>query len=111
MATNSTPSSRSVIPKVSRPTPVWLSCPTSPRSTPSRIIASDFSTEPEAMATEATSPSTISEKYSCGPKLSATAASTGANSAMISAATVPAKKDPSAATASAVPARPCRASR
>jgi hypothetical protein len=51
----------------------------------------------------------MSEKYSAGPKVNATSASGGANSAMIKVATVPAKKDPMAAMASARPALPCRA--
>ena len=109
MATNSSPSSSSLWPKVSRDAPVYMSCPTSPRMTPTTIIASALTTDPEAMATEATSPRSISEKYSAGPKLSATPDSSGPIVAMISVATEPAKNDPSAAVASALPACPCRA--
>ena len=68
-----------------------------------------LSSEPEARATEATRPSTISEKYSAGPNSSATLASGGANRARITVATVPAKNEPRAAVASAWPARPCLA--
>ena len=50
-----------------------------------------------------------SEKYSEGPNLSATSASGGAATAMISVATQPAKNEPIAAMASAGPARPWRA--
>ena len=68
-----------------------------------------LSSEPEASATEATRPSTMSEKYSAGPNSSATLAKGGANRARIRVATEPAKNEPSAAVASAWPARPCRA--
>ena len=83
--------------KVKRGVPVSTSVPTRPSSRPSTIIASAFSTEPWASATEQTRPSTISEKYSGGPNLSATPASGGANTAITTVATVPAKKEPSAA--------------
>ncbi len=65
--------------------------------------------EPCASTVAATRPNTISEKYSDGPNLSATSASGGAASAMINVDTQPAKNEPSAATASAGPARPWRA--
>jgi hypothetical protein len=52
----------------------------------------------------------MSEKYSAAPNFSATTVSSGANTATSTVATVPAKNDPSAATASAVPALPRRAS-
>jgi hypothetical protein len=68
-----------------------------------------LSSDPCASTIEAMSPSTISEKYSAGPNLRATWASVGANSAISAVATVPAKKEPSAAVASACPALPCRA--
>ena len=61
------------------------------------------------IAVAAIRPNTISEKYSDGPNFSATSASGGAATAMISVATQPAKNEPSAAMASAGPARPCRA--
>ena len=50
--------------------------------------------------------STISAKYSGGPKRSATSASQGANSVRRMVAMVPATKEPIAAVASAAPARP-----
>jgi hypothetical protein len=65
--------------------------------------------EPWACTVAATSPSTISEKYSAGPNLSATSASGGAATAMSSVATQPAKNEPMAQVASAGPARPWRA--
>ena len=65
-----------------------------------------LSSEPEASATEATRPRTMSEKYSAGPNSSATSAKGGANRARITVATEPAKNEPSAAVARAWPARP-----
>ena len=65
--------------------------------------------DPWASTTAETRPSTIREKYSAGPNLSATSASGGANIATIRVATQPAKNEPSAATVSAGPARPRRA--
>ena len=51
----------------------------------------------------------MSEKYSAGPNLSAISASGGANAAISIVANVPAMKEPSAATARALPALPWRA--
>ena len=73
------------------------------------IMPSACSSEPCASTIEATSPSTISEKYSAGPNFSATSASGGENSAISSVQTVPAKNDAIAAVASAFPACPWRA--
>ena len=72
-------------------------------------MAIALTSEPCASTVAPTRPSTISEKYSAGPNLSATSASGGANSAMSTVATVPAKNEPMAAIASAGPARPWRA--
>ena len=58
-----------------------------PSSSPSTIIASALRIEPCASAIEAIRPSTISEKYSGAPKLSAARASGGAATARISVAT------------------------
>ncbi len=65
--------------------------------------------EPCASTTAAISPSTISAKYSAGPNLNATSESGGANAAISTVATEPAKNEPIAAMASAGPARPLRA--
>ncbi len=73
------------------------------------IIATALITEPCASTTAAISPSTISEKYSGAPNDCPIRASGGANVAISAVATVPAKNEPSAATASAAPARPLRA--
>ena len=62
-----------------RGVPVSTSVPTRPSSRPSTIMVNALSSEPEASATEATRPSTMSEKYSAGPNSSATLAKGGAN--------------------------------
>ena len=70
-------------------------------------MPSACSSEPLASTMDATSPSTISEKYSAGPNFSATSASGGANSAISNVQMVPAKNELMAAVASARPAWPC----
>ena len=72
-------------------------------------MATAFITEPCASTTAATKPSTMRAKYSGAPNDCPTRASGGANMAMIAVETVPAKNEPSAAIASADPARPWRA--
>ena len=51
----------------------------------------------------------MSEKYSAGPKASASSVSGAAKAAITNVATVPAKNEPIAAMPSAMPALPCRA--
>ena len=97
------------MPNAKRGAPELTSVPTMPSSRPSTIIAIALSSEPCASTTAPIRPSTISEKYSAGPNLSASSDSGGANAATSSVATVPAKNEPSAAIASAAPARPWRA--
>ena len=65
-----------------------------------------FTTEPWARITAAISPNSISAKYSGERNFTANAASTGANAAMRMVPTQPAKREPTAAMASAAPARP-----
>ena len=89
--------------------PVSTSVPISPSSRPKKIMAKDLITEPRAITTAATRPSTISEKYSAGPNFCAMPASGGPAAAISSVPTHPARKEPSAAMASASPALPCRA--
>ena len=72
-------------------------------------IAIALMSEPCASTTAAIRPSTISEKYSVGPNLSATSASGGAKSAITIVATQPAKNEPIADMPSAGPALPWRA--
>ena len=105
----SIPSVNSVMPKVKRVPPVLPSVPTRPISRPRMIMAIALTTEPCASTTAAIRPSTISEKYSGAPNDWPTLASGGAKVAISRVATQPAKNEASAATASAAPARPCRA--
>src|SRR5207247_9201199 len=103
------PSESSDTPKLNRATPELTSVPTRPSSRPRITIAIALMSEPCASTVAAIRPSTISEKYSAGPNFSATSASGGANSAMITVDTQPAKNEPIAAMPSAGPARPWRA--
>ena len=103
------PSESSGIPKVKRNTPELTSVPTRPKSRPQITMAIALMSEPCASTVAAIRPNTMSEKYSEGPNLSATSASGGAATAMMTVATQPAKNEPIAAVASAGPARPCRA--
>ena len=89
--------------------PELTSVPTMPSSSPMHTIVSDLIMSPCASTAAATRPISISEKYSGAPNLRASSASGGPKSAMISVHTVPAKKEPTAAMASAGPARPWRA--
>ena len=73
------------------------------------IIAIAFKSDPWASTTAPIRPSTISEKYSAGPNLSANSDSGIATDAIRIVATVPAKKDASAEIVSAAPACPLRA--
>ncbi len=75
------PSVSSGTPNEKRAMPELTSVPTMPSSRPSTIIAIALTSEPLASTTAAIRPSTISEKYSAGPNLSATSASGGANAA------------------------------
>jgi hypothetical protein len=70
------------------------------------IIATAFTIEPCASTTAATSPNSISEKYSGERNRSGNCARIGANAAISTVPTQPAKNEPIAATASAAPARP-----
>jgi hypothetical protein len=106
---NPIPSASSMMPKVNRRTPELASVPTVPMSRPSKTIAMALRSDPWARTVAPTSPNTIREKYSAGPNFRATSASGGANMATATVPTHPAKNDPSAAVASAGPARPWRA--
>ena len=103
------PSDSSGMPNAKRCVPELTSVPTMPSSSPVMIIAIALTSEPLASTTAPMSPSTMSEKYSAGPNLSASSDSGMATLAISIVATVPAKNDPSAAMASAAPACPLRA--
>ena len=105
----SMPSERKFRPKVMRSWPVSRSVPTVESRMPSTIMAMARRIEPRASTTAKTRPMIISEKYSAGPKISASRVSGAPSAAMIRVATDPAKKEPIAAMPSATPARPWRA--
>ena len=94
-------------PKLKRAMPELTSVPTMPINSPRATIPSDFTMSPCASTAAVTRPISMSEKYSAAPNSSATSASGGPNSAIISVHTVPAKNEPMAAIARAGPARPC----
>lgn len=100
------PSASSGMLKAMREAPVSMSEPTIDSSRPNTIMAIAFSTEPLARTTAKIRPSTISEKYSAGPKASASFVSGAPRMAIKTVATQPAKNEPIAAIASAGPARP-----
>ena len=103
------PSVSSVMPNEKRCTPVLTSVPTMPSSSPIATMASDLIMSPCASTAAATSPISISEKYSGAPNFSASSASGGPATAISMVPKVPAMNEPIAAMASAGPARPCRA--
>lgn len=103
------PASRSGTPKVNRAVLVNPSRPTVLSRMPSTIMAMAFSVDPLARAIETTSPRTTTANSSAWPKFSAARASGIAATARTTVARVPATKEEMAATARAVPARPCRA--
>ena len=108
-ATKLMPSAISGWSKVKRASPELTSVPTNPSNNPRMIMQMALSSDPCASTTEATSPSTINEKYSGGPNASATLDSGVANIAISNVAIDPATKEPTAEVVSAAPARPLRA--
>ena len=84
--------------------------PTSPKSMPSSTMRMDLAVEPPPRMIAATSPISISEKYSGELKRSASCESGVLMAATSSVANVPAMNEPMAAMPSALPALPCLAS-
>ncbi len=82
-----------------------------PSRKPTNRLVSPRTAEEPSTADTMTKDSTISEKYSAGPKASAKRTTTGARKATPSVPMVPATNEPSAEVASAAPARPLRAMR
>jgi hypothetical protein len=82
------------------------SMPIVPSISPTRAIARPFNIEPLVRLASVVSPSTISAKYSGGPKVTARSASGGAASISRTTLTVPAMNEPIAAIPRAAPARP-----
>ena len=107
--TKAIPSAISGTPKVKRCAPVLTSVPHRPSSRPSTIMPIALSSDPWASTIDATSPSTMSAKYSAGPNARASSASAGPASASSRVAIVPATNEAMAAVARATPARPWRA--
>ena len=103
------PSDNSGTSKAMRDWPVSMSDPTIDIRRPVSTMAMALSTEPLASTTAKIRPSTMSEKYSAGPKRSARLVSGAPSAATSTVDTQPAKNEPMAAMASAGPARPCRA--
>ena len=100
------PSNNSACPKVKRGAPMTGSIPTiainSPTIADIRALTKDLPASPVTSE----SPTTIRQKNSGGPNLSAKRASGRATTTKPMVATVPPTKEPIAATASAEPARP-----
>ena len=82
--------------------------PTSPSASPRNRLKSPRSDAPSSADTVVNA-TTVSAKYSAGPKRSATDASGGAKNVSASVASVPATNDPIAAVVSAAAPRPWRA--
>ena len=94
---------------VKRATPALGSSPTVPMSIPRIPIASPFRRLLPASLVRVLRPSSISAKYSGGPKERANRTMGPAINISPSTDAVPAMKDPKADIPSATPARPCRA--
>ena len=94
------------MPNVSRACPLCRSMPTRPSVRPRKRLVTPFSVELPKAAETVVKASTISAKYSAGPKESASFTTHGASSASATVAIVPATKEPIAAVASAGPPRP-----
>ena len=105
----SMPSRSAGMPSVSRACPLWRSMPTRPRVRPRKRLVTPFSIESPKAADTVVKASTISAKYSAGPKERASFTTHGARRASAMVAMVPATKEPIAAVASAGPPRPARA--
>ena len=103
------PSVSSGMPNANLAMPELTSVPTMPSKSPSTIIAIALSSEPCARTTAPIKPRIISEQYSAGPNFSASSDSGMATVATKTVAMQPAKKEPSAAIASAAPACPFKA--
>ena len=91
---------------VKRPLPVTGSRPIVPMMRPTTAIISALTSDLPVTLLRTTKPNTISEANSGGPNASAASASGGASRTRPKIAIVPAMKEPSAAIASAGPARP-----
>ncbi|MOA07581.1 hypothetical protein D3C78_1272860 [compost metagenome] len=105
----STPSSRSGMPKLMRVWPVSWSMPTMARAKPMNSEVRPRNAESPKAEETVTKASTISAKYSRGPKTNASLTMYGAINASAMVAMRPATKEPMAAVAKAGPPLPLRA--
>ena len=103
------PSKRLGVPMVSRAWPVSWSMPIRPSARPIASAVRPRSVESPKAAETVMKASSMSAKYSAGPKDSANLTTVGAMKARPSVASSPATKEPIAAVASAGPPRPARA--
>ncbi len=95
--------------KVMRFSPEVRSVPMQPIKRPSSTMAMALGSDPLARTTAPIRPTVSSATYSAGPNRIAISARGGPARAITTAVTQPANNEPSAAMASAAPARPCRA--
>src|SRR5688572_24322138 len=107
-ASRSMPPPRLTEPKAKRSLPFTTSRPTAAARKPSATMSTPFTADPVIMKSVHTRPSTISAKFSGGPKRIAAAAMSGAKNVITTTPTVPAMNEPIAAMPSAAPARPWR---
>ena len=107
--TNSIPPNREENPIVNRGLPEMLSIPIVAKLTPKKAMMKDFRLELPLKFERTTNPIMAREKYSGGPKASATSAKGGAKKFRPTTEKVPATKEPIAAMARAAPARPFKA--
>jgi hypothetical protein len=104
--TSSTPWLSWVEPNVNRRIAERESIPTVPRARPMATMTNACMTEPPDSRERSSSPATAIAKYSGGPKRSAWSASQDEARTIPTTPREPAMNEPTAATASAAPARP-----
>lgn len=97
------------MPKVKRGWPVCRSTPIMPMTKPANRLVRPRTEDEPSTAETVMKASTISEKYSAGPKASANLTTTGARKATPIVPIVPATNEPIAEVARAAPPRPERA--
>src|SRR5688572_17500368 len=104
--TTSTPSNSSWMPMAKRICPDSASVPIMPMNNPTNSAAKPRSADEPSSAEIVVNASSINANFSAGPNCNPHSATTGANSVTTIVAIVPATNEPSAAVASAAPARP-----
>ena len=94
------------MPNDSRASPVSWSMPINPSARPRKRLNNPRSADAPSSTDTVVNASTVSAKYSAGPKRSAKDASTGAKKVSARVASVPATNDPIAAVVRAAAPRP-----